>query len=698
MVHACAAFPKRYKSSLNFDILKNIYTNYVHLLTAHVDLFPELFAEYGWACATDQPRQRSASHGRSASIGPTTSIPTDDLRSLQQHAAMLKSPVNFQRSGAPTSSPAVNLQNLRHQQLSNSNCRSGCDNNRNQNSAPRRPHSAPLPGALVFALSQSTESRGERKEIKSKQDVLRSFYDHQMEVCQHFDAYGQQFNQCFFQDGIISADEYCEMLQPIRTLALMHHDLLEQLQRDSDRSARSIAKPKFWSLVHDTFFEMREPFKAYMGKFDCMFQNLSYWKATNPAFCQVVQAREGASKLNFASYLALPLMCLQIHQEITQQYRLTLHQDENQDEDNIEIAYVDETLSLIRSMRQRANVHGASDQAVKALLRIEKKMVHLAAAQVTGAAVSIVRLGRQLVHIGHLRMLGGPGGAGGNEEEQHHEYTGYLFSDMLVCCDGHRGGMVAHYLVDLKTAEIESYTDWTPQRNSLKASKSCQSDELHAFGIYQTDPRDQPPEKPNRLKMCKDFGTDDAGSRDVWVTKLRQCLALLAAEGLRLPPLGNDEIGRLRRVSKELIRELGLFAGSVSDTTEDSGRHGTSASDSEWDVEGAVYDDTLYEEEESGLMAGLRKGRESARLKGLTADSPEFNRVFMQKLQLFSLQQRSGCTTLIQTRSGWKNTTRDDDDSDDWDPSASSGDDEGEEDSLVNTIGYRASSTIGYRV
>lgn len=56
------------------------------------------------------------------------------------------------------------------------------------------------------------------------------------------------------------------------------------------------------------------------------------------------------------------------------------------------------------------------------------------------------------------------------------------------------------------------------------------------------------------------------------------------------------------------------------------------------------FDDTLYEDEEekeeSGVLAGLRKCSEIARLKGLTADDSEFQRVLLQKLQLVSLKLR----------------------------------------------------------
>ena len=77
-----------------------------------------------------------------------------------------------------------------------------------------------------------------------------------------------------------------------------------------------------------------------------------------------------------------------------------------------------------------------------------------------------------------------------------------------------------------------------------------------------------------------------------------------------------------------------------------TGRYCTSASDSERDVEGTVhYHDTLYQEEddteESGVLSALRKCGEIARLKGLTADMPEFQRVLQQKLKIVSLQLRN---------------------------------------------------------
>ena len=63
-------------------------------------------------------------------------------------------------------------------------------------------------------------------------------------------------------------------------------------------------------------------------------------------------------------------------------------------------------------------------------------------------------------------------------------------------------------------------------------------------------------------------------------------------------------------------------------------------------MEGGLHDhDTLYQEEddkeESGVLAALRKCGEIARLKGLTADMPEFQRVLLQKLMIVSLQLRS---------------------------------------------------------
>jgi hypothetical protein len=67
------------------------------------------------------------------------------------------------------------------------------------------------------------------------------------------------------------------------------------------------------------------------------------------------------------------------------------------------------------------------------------------------------------------------------------------------------------------------------------------------------------------------------------------------------------------------------------------------------------FDDTLYEDEEekeeSGVLAGLRKCSEIARLKGLTADEPEFRRVLLQKLQLVSLKLRS-CEIVASDRRG----------------------------------------------
>lgn len=92
---------------------------------------------------------------------------------------------------------------------------------------------------------------------------------------------------------------------------------------------------------------------------------------SNTHLGQILQTLEknvpatGIPKLNLASRLALPLTCLQTHNEILQQYRLALLPEE----DDLQMAYIDETLVFIRSMRQRAHVNGATEQALKALLR-----------------------------------------------------------------------------------------------------------------------------------------------------------------------------------------------------------------------------------------------------------------------------------------------------------------------------------------
>lgn len=313
-----------------------------------------------------------------------------------------------------------------------------------------------------------------------------------------------------------------EALEPMHEIIQMHQELLQRLQRDSDMAASDPlgSKPQFCSIVHDTFFELRNPFRIYMENFDKMFEILTNWKASNAAFSQILAEGEEircpgpAAKLNFASYLALPLMCLHTHQETLQQYRLTLQRQEN----DLETAYVDETLFVIRTMRQRANIRGATDEAVKALLSIEKKMVRLASCDIAGAVVSIVKLGRKVIHIGRLRMLDLRVGGGGQGREREGEYTGYLFSDMLVCCDGHKGELVARYIVDLKTAEVEPYQG----RAQREADGSYTP--LHAFGIHQTDRKGA-----DRMETrCTDFCTSDAGSYHIWVSKLQEALSALA--------------------------------------------------------------------------------------------------------------------------------------------------------------------------
>ena len=494
-------------------------------------------------------------------------------------------------------------------------------------------HSLHAP-SLASALAERQlppQSAARRDELAA---CKTAFCVHQIEVCQQFESYVHQFYTPLRTEALVDVAEVCGMLDPIRSLVQLHRELLERLQRDSDMVAREPrAKSHFCSVVHDVFADMRGPFKIYMENFDDMFDTYTKWNATSPRFARMLQERDSKLKLNLASSLALPLTCLKTYQEILQQYRLALQQCSTQNVDGgEEAALVDQTMLAIRSMRDRASVHGATDQAVKSLLSIEKKMVSLAVCDTAGAVISIVKLGRAIVHIGALRVLKGAGGAGGDEEHGA-EYTGYLFSDMLVCCGGHKGGLVARLIVDLKMAEVETYEGpWHGDDGSTIHA--------HAFGVHQTDRKAAGHERFET--RCTDFATSDAASRNVWLAKLRECLSSLAAAKLRMPPLSIDEIQRLRRVSKDLIHELGLFA-YASDTTEDGGRYGTSASDSEWDVEDAV--------EESGLMAGLRKARESSRLKGLTADKPEFQSVLEQKLlrlQLLSgrvpLETVSSCT------------------------------------------------------
>jgi len=158
--------------------------------------------------------------------------------------------------------------------------------------ATRQPKSLPLPHALKLALSSgpAAEAHGrERRERKSKKDLVTSFCLHQMETCQQLDAYEQQYYTPLRSAGVLSAHEVSVALgSGICELAQMHHDLLERLQRDSDLSSRDpFAKPQFGALVHDAFFELRKPFQIYMDNFDNMFQLLTEWKSTNASFSQV---------------------------------------------------------------------------------------------------------------------------------------------------------------------------------------------------------------------------------------------------------------------------------------------------------------------------------------------------------------------------------------------------------------------------
>ena len=533
------------------------------------------------------------------------------------------------------------------------------------------PHAASLTSALAGCeVSAHNPANQSLPRAVSRVDELAAtktaFCLHQIEVCLQFESYVHQFYTPLRTVALVDASEMCATLDPIRALAQLHRALLERLQRDSDMVGREpLAQSQFCFIVHDVFSDMRGPFKIYIENFDSMFEMLTKWKATVPQFAkmlQELQERDNKNKLNLASCMALPLSCLKTYQEILQQYRhALLCRSTHEDSGTSEVPYVDETLLSIRTMRDLANVHGATDQAVKALLSIERKMVSLAACDTEGAVISIVKLGRSIVHIGSLRVLG-------MDEEDCAEYTGYLFSDVLVCCGGHKGGLVARLIVDLKMAEVEPYDrPWQGSDGSMIPA--------HAFGVHQTDRR-APGHERSRSRIgdvtsltleTRHFAASDAASRNVWLAQLHECLSSLAAARLRMPPLRVDEIQRLRRVNNDLIHELGLF-GSASDTTEDAGRYGTSASDSEWDVEDDIFFyDALDrdEREESGLMAGLRKARENNRLKGLTADMPQFQRVLEQKLQLLSVQFLSGRTSLEELQLRWGRG----DESPDWDPS-----------------------------
>lgn len=140
---------------------------------------------------------------------------------------------------------------------------------------PQQPKSLPLPNVLKSALGPagltSVAQSGERRERKSKKEALTSFCLHQIETCRQFDWYVQTYYTPLRTTGVISVQEVLKALDPICELAQMHKELLERLQRDSDMAAIDpYAKPQFCSFVHDTFAQMRGPFKIYMDNFDHM--------------------------------------------------------------------------------------------------------------------------------------------------------------------------------------------------------------------------------------------------------------------------------------------------------------------------------------------------------------------------------------------------------------------------------------------
>jgi len=158
---------------------------------------------------------------------------------------------------------------------------------------------------------------------------------------------------------------------------------------------------------------------------------------------------------------------------------------------------------------------------------IEKKMVQLSTCNIAGAVVSIVKLGRKIVHIGSLSMCGAAGD-GFN--------TGYLFSDLLVCCQGLKGELVPRCIIDLKTAEIEPYQGWMRQYDDAPNAV------LHAFGIHQIERKGKSSTRHEKRCIRTDVCAADDSSREVWITKLRECLSMQAKAGLRMPPLGIDLI------------------------------------------------------------------------------------------------------------------------------------------------------------
>jgi hypothetical protein len=382
-------------------------------------------------------------------------------------------------------------------------------------------HSAIQIHPAIERTQQGAAATRARELERSRARTLRRFYQFQYELYQHSTPFMQLFHSLL--RTVMDRKEFCDTLGPVLAFVKIHARLLEQLP---ELTQYPFGKSKFHDVVHQAFVKVSGFFRKYINNFDRMYQMLTNWKATNAAFCEMLQKGERAckstsslGKLDFASLLALPLTCLQVHQEILQQYRLV----QEDADDDLERARIDRVLVIISAMCQYADFHGAAGQSVKTLLSIEKKMVQLAAhSSIVGAVVSIVKLGRRTVHIDRLRMLGGS-----RDEKGEHaiDCTGYLFSDILVCCHGYKGGLVAKCIIDLKKAEIEGC-----QRYHDPKAPYCLDHTRHNFCIHQLE--------FNRPHDQKYFGTSDSENLNVWMAKLKDCLSSLAAAGLRSMPLG----------------------------------------------------------------------------------------------------------------------------------------------------------------
>ncbi|KAJ1488410.1 hypothetical protein T484DRAFT_1783257 [Baffinella frigidus] len=229
---------------------------------------------------------------------------------------------------------------------------------------------------------------------------------------------------------------------------------------------------------------MRGPFSLYLASFDRIFETVSTFKATHPEVAQiwVEPAAAGdeaaATRVGLASALALPITSLARFQELLVAYRALVQPDVEPEEaarasSGIEavaamrrmvaVHPASDRLGFVAAMRRMVAVHPASDRSVRELVRLEQRMALLALSDVVGAAVSIVKLGRQVVHTGRLFLLQvsivklgrqvvhtgrlfllQDDGEGTCEQET--ETESYLFSDLLLCCEAHPQGLIARHL------------------------------------------------------------------------------------------------------------------------------------------------------------------------------------------------------------------------------------------------------------